>query len=120
MARRLTFLFMALLLVLRGLLGDAMAMPAPQPASTPMSQSEQGEHAAAAAETHCAGSQQAGGCGAEGQAGSACAACGLCHPGACAAPALAPVACGAAAPPPARSTRFASAQRARAIKPPIG
>lgn len=125
MPRRLTFLLMALLLVLRGLLGDAMAMgmapvPAPQSASAPMSQSEHGEHAAAAAQAHCAGSAQAPGCGGEDQGGSACAVCNLCHPGPWAAPALAPIAAEAVTPPPAHGSRFASAQRARVIKPPIG
>lgn len=135
-------MILGLLLVLRGLLGDAMAMGlAPVPpvggmheavaaaamhAGHTMADSHaapdapSGSHAAmadgAAPAQHCG--SDASDCHAEHPAD--CSACGICHSAlsvpACAAGA--PVA-DAGTPHPQRSARFASAPAAPAIKPPI-
>ncbi len=129
MFRRFAFLFLAALLVLRGLLGDAMAMGTQAPASAPhavaIAHAHQGARAGgedhAHAAQHCQDRSGAPGCS-QGRDGSvqACSACGLCH----LAPLVASVAPAGAPPldaaaPAARSARFASAPIARAIRPPI-
>jgi hypothetical protein len=132
--RRIVSLALVCLLVLRGLLGDAMAMelmagmgathhavapsgggharhadPAPQTTHA-------GEHHAAAPDAHCAGHAPAD----DGQAHTHCTACALCHSplGQPESPALAtPEAAAGHATP--RASRFASATPAQVIKPPI-
>ena len=129
MRRALSFA-LVMLLVLRGLLGDAMAMgmgmapvlPAPEMAQLMQAAdgsghgTHDGTHASAAMAQHCCDplsdshpAHQAG-----------CSACGVCHsalgvPAWVAAPAAGP---GHALQPP-RNARFASALAAQAIKPPI-
>lgn len=119
---------MALLLIARGLLGDAMALGMAQAASAPPAvAAAHAEHApdaaakAQALQQHCAGDAATPDC-ASGQAhgGAACAACGLCHAGPLAAPpALDGPTALAASAPAVHSERFASALAARAIRPPI-
>ena len=122
--RRLLSLALVMLLVLRGLLGDAMAMglvpatAAPQTMHTMHAAGDQdhGAHAHQAMEQHCcdaAGDSHAphpGGCG----------ACGICHSALALATWMAPP---ETAPGhthhPAQGARFASALAAQAIKPPI-
>lgn len=129
MRRRFLFFFLALLLVARGLLGDAMALGMGKPASAaPAVAAAHADHAADAAPVpqaqrqHRAGDAATSDC-ASGQAhgSAACAACGLCH---AAGPLAAPLALGGpaaltASAPAAHSERFASAPAARAIRPPI-
>lgn len=130
--RRFFSLFIVLLLVFRGLLGDAMAMgdavlqPA-QAAGHDMAAAGHGGHDAhEPGASHAHGSAQQEAC--DMQAGSACdpahgascAACGICHsavsltelplPGAAAAPGIRPA---------GMSSRFASALLLQAVKPPI-
>lgn len=137
---RLFSLFIVLLLVFRGLLGDAMAMGNVAPPAAPahsagashdMAGAGHAAHAAsaaqgapAAAHAHdaapgeaCA-AQDAGGC--EHAHGAACAACGICHS------ALSPGAFLLRAPdavagirPAGLSPRFVSALALQAVKPPI-
>ncbi len=121
MPRVLSFALIVLL-VLRGLLGDAMAMgvapvqPVPEMAGMAVHGTHDGTHASATMAQHCCDplsdshpAHQAG-----------CSACGVCHsvlgaPSWVAAPAAGP---GHALQPP-RNARFASALAAQAIKPPI-
>ncbi|MBS0293519.1 MAG: hypothetical protein JSS01_13500 [Proteobacteria bacterium] len=121
MRRALSFVLI-MLLVLRGLLGDAMAMgmapvpPAPQPMHMTGHEAH-GSHAQDAMEQHC--------CDATGDAhaahpGGGCSACGICH-------SVLGIAVWAAAPASPsrhslhapRGAQFASAPAAQAIKPPI-
>lgn len=137
--RRLFSLLIVVLLVFRGLLGDAMAMGGmaaqaplhgPQAAAT----AHHAEHLApvagaahaAHAPAHAADGASGEGCAQpDGAActhahGASCAACGICH-SAVSLTALALGAPGAAAGvrPEALSTRFVSALALQAVKPPI-
>ncbi|SDM37874.1 hypothetical protein SAMN05428957_10593 [Oryzisolibacter propanilivorax] len=126
MPRPLLLLTLTLLLLLRGLLGDAMALAqAPAdvqaaPAQLTAMQHASGshdQHAAMPAAAHCTG-DAAGDCAHTGHV--ACASCGLCHIAACTLPAPQATPVLRAAPPPvAASARFASAGVARATRPPI-
>ena len=122
--RRLLSLALVMLLVLRGLLGDAMAMglvpatAAPQTMNTMHAAGDQdhGAHAHQAMEQHC--------CDAAGDSHAAhpggCGTCGICHSAlGVAAWAAAPAATSRHSLQPPRSTPFASAPAAQAIKPPI-
>ncbi|WP_232533326.1 hypothetical protein [Delftia acidovorans] len=142
---------LVLLLVLRGLLGDAMAMGAapvmgvPAPAVASASDSALHHHAPEIAQSpdsherhpahateqpshtshaeHSAASQAggpAGGSCGEHEHGPSCTLCGICHsalftPGQIGSDGAAP----SAALRPQGSTRFASAAKLQAIKPPI-
>lgn len=120
--RRLLSLLLVVLLALRGLLGDAMAMElmagvgnaAHHAPATPHA----GDHhaTAAAPDAHCASEPQAD----DGQAHTHCTACALCHSplGQPESLALATpeAAAGHAAP---RASRFVSAALAQTNKPPI-
>lgn len=141
--RRPLSIVLVLLLVLRGLLGDAMAMGAapvmgvPAPAVASASDSALHHHAPEIAQSpgsherhpahaeHSADcSSQAGGlaggsCG-EHEHGPSCTLCGICHsalftPGQIGSDGAAP----SAALRPQGSVRFASAAKLQAIKPPI-
>ncbi|UHJ66420.1 hypothetical protein [Melaminivora jejuensis] len=104
---------MTLLLMARGLLGDAVAM------GLTLDAGALPPAAAVSPAQHCGGRADTGHC-AEPQGHSACATCGLCHPAPLApSPGLASPAAAPAAPPAERSARFASAHRTRAIRPPI-
>lgn len=141
--RRLLSLFLVTLLVLRGLLGSAMAMgtapaPLPSPAPAAMAQAAHGGHGAhqgatvseaevpmvASASAHClgldTGASASGHHGGETSHGPACSACGICH-STLFHPALpaAPQALPRSVLRPAEPARFASALAAPAIKPPI-
>lgn len=133
---RLFSLFIVLLLVFRGLLGDAMAMgnvaapPGPAHsagASHDMAGAGHAAHAASAAHgTHtqlpgpgeaCA-AQDAGGC--EHAHGAACAACGICHSAlSLGAFVLRVPEAVAGIRPAGLSPRFVSALALQAVKPPI-
>ncbi len=145
--RRLFPLFLILLLVLRGLLGDAMAMedmPAQPsvsfavalngqgaepgmdhlPAQTPPTAHGAAEHLAdhhAHGDTASAGlcmAQDSSAC--EHADGASCAACGICHSAVSPTASLARAAEAAAGIRPAGlSPRFASALPLQAVKPPI-
>lgn len=115
--RRCTSIVLAILLVLRVLLGDAMAMGvAPQPAPHMAADvAHPASHGAHDGHDCCS---PAGGEHAQHQAD--CTACGACH----SAPGIpawmpAPPAAPGGAPLPQRDARFASAPAAQAIKPPI-
>lgn len=124
--RRFAALALILLLALRGLLGDAMAMGlAPMPADTHTAHttaahdSHGSHHAgqqayAAHPPAHCAGGDGPH------DRHAACSACGICH-SAFPAPAFASALPSAAGGTPHRreGARFASAPPAQAIKPPI-
>ncbi|ATH14798.1 hypothetical protein CHL79_21395 [Delftia acidovorans] len=149
--RRPLSIVLVLLLVLRGLLGDAMAMGAapvmgvPAPAVASASDSALHHHAPEIAQSpdsherhpahateqpshtshaeHSAASQAggpAGGSCGEHEHGPSCTLCGICHsalftPGQIGSDGAAP----SAALRPQGSTRFASAAKLQAIKPPI-
>lgn len=125
MRRALSF-FLVTLLLLRGLLGDAMAMgmtpgiapvaQAAAPAHAAMEHGGHGAHADHIAPAHCTPSPDCS----DHADHTGCTACGICHS------AVSPLT--AFAPPPAPSSgtlrpfggaRFASALAAQAIKPPI-
>ena len=118
--RRIASLALVFLLVLRGLLGDAMAMglapmPADAHATAPQAHEGRAMHCAdGAASADTAGHHE------QHDQHPACTACGICHsavsvPGSV--PAL-PLAAGGALHPHG-GARFASAAAAQAIKPPI-
>ncbi|MFT3811900.1 MAG: hypothetical protein QM740_00845 [Acidovorax sp.] len=125
MRRALSF-FLVTLLLLRGLLGDAMAMgmaapvaQAAAPVHTAMehgAHGNHGHHAEHAAPAHCTPEPDGGGHADH----TGCTACGICHsavtPLEAFAPPLAPL---PAALRPFGGARFASALAAQAIKPPI-
>jgi len=113
-----------MLLVLRGLLGDAMAMgmapvqPVAKMAQTMQAVSDEGHgaHASQAMEQHCCDSMGEHHLAHQG----GCSACGICHSvlgvaAWTATPATAP----RHTPRPPRGAQFASAPAAQAIKPPI-
>ncbi len=134
--RRFFSLFIVLLLVFRGLLGDAMAMGEAvlQPAHAHAAAAGHdmvgtghgghGAHEPGAAHAHGSAPQQAcdmqAGSACDPAHGASCAACGICHsavsltdvplPGAAAAPGIRPA---------GMSPRFASALPLQAVKPPI-
>lgn len=139
--RRFLPLFMMLLLTLRGLLGDAMAMGSlpdvvpHQPANvsaTTVQSTHEGHHASLTADAslalhdnahgteHCAATTpSAPGCGGSHHT-TPCAACGICHsvlstPAVLAPPYDLP----AHAQPASGQSRFVSATLLQAIKPPI-
>lgn len=141
--RRFLPLFMMLLLTLRGLLGDAMAMgslpnvPPHQPAATTVTldmPTHAAHHATLAADTggslhntgtdhgstHCAATtDSAPGCGGNHHS-APCAACGICHSVLSTPAVLAPPAdLQAHAQPASGQSRFVSATLVQAIKPPI-
>ena len=117
--RRVLSLCLVLLLALRGLLGDAMAMgvmPVPAvPAQAQQAQEPHGHHAAG----HCADATASAQDGhADHSAG--CSACGICHSAFSAVHGALPrLALGEGARPPHGNAQFASAQAAQATKPPI-
>lgn len=129
--RRLFSLFIVLLLVLRGLLGAAMAMgemaAAPSPSFVAALQ-DQGESHHASPDQHAHGSSPDAGCTvpdcspcehAHGH-GLSCAACGICHSTVSPTASLARTAEAAAGIRPAGlSPRFVSAWPLQAVKPPI-
>ena len=144
--RRLFSLFIVLLLVLRGLLGDAMAMgemvavPSPSFAAAlhdhgadqgpglHTAQTDPAAHGATAADPlqHAHGSPPGEGCAAQDSSacehahGMSCAACGICHSAVSPTASLARAAEAAAGIRPAGlSPRFASALPLQAVKPPI-
>ena len=119
--RRVLSLALVMLLLMRGLPGDAMALgqapvqPTPQMAQMAHAMDADAHHAAAMAQDCCDHSSDnhvahQGGC----------SACGICH-SALAIPAwtVAPGAHAQHSPQPPPGTRFASALAAQAIKPPI-
>lgn len=139
--RRLFSLFIVLLLVLRGLLGDAMAMgemvAVPSPSSA-VALHEQGanqgpsHHHTAQADpaahglTHAHASPSGEGCAAQDSSacehahGASCAACGICHSAVSPTASLArAVEAAAGIRPAGLSPRFASALPLQAVKPPI-
>ena len=113
--RRVLSLCLVLLLALRGLLGDAMAMgvmPVPAvPVQAQQAQEPHGHHAAdATASTQDGHADHSAGC----------SACGICHSAFSAVHGALPrLALGESARPPHGSAQFASAQAAQATKPPI-
>ena len=113
--RRCTSIFLAILLVLRVLLGDAMAMGvAPQPAPhMAADMAHAASHGAHSGQDCCSPGEHA-------QHQADCTACGACHsaPGILAWMPAPPAAPGGALLPQ-RDARFASAPAAQAIKPPI-
>jgi hypothetical protein len=121
--RRVLSLGLVLLLVLRGLLGDAMAMGVMPVPAVPQAQSQQehhGHHAVVdSAATHC-GDTTAAAQGSHADHPAGCSACGICHSAFSAVhgalPHLPP---GDSALHPHGSAQFASAQAAQATKPPI-
>ncbi len=130
-------LFIVLLLVLRGLLGDAMAMgdmvAVPSPAFAAALLDHGADHGADQGESHHASPQQhahaspAGeGCAEQASSacehahGASCAACGICHSAVSPTASLARAAEAAAGIRPAGlSARFVSALPLQAVKPPI-
>lgn len=141
--RRIFPLFIVLLLVLRGLLGDAMAMgemmPSPsfaaalhehgadQGPSHHTTQADSAAHGAMAADPqHAHASPPGAGCAAQGDSacehahGASCAACGICHSAVSPTASLArAVEAAAGIRPAGLSPRFASALPLQAVKPPI-
>jgi hypothetical protein len=132
--RRFFSLFIVLLLIFRGLLGDAMAMgdAVMQPAQAPaadhaMAAAGHGGHDAHESDaSHAHGGGPRPACDTQASSacdpahGASCAACGICH----SAVALSALSlAGAAAAPGIRpagiSPRFASALALQAVKPPI-
>lgn len=141
--RRFLPLFMMLLLTLRGLLGDAMAMGSlpnvlpPQPATTTVAldmPAHAAHHATLAADNgnplhdtgtghgsaHCtATTDSAPGCGGNHHS-APCAACGICHSVLSTPVVLAPPSgLQGHAQPASGQSRFVSATLVQAIKPPI-
>lgn len=120
MRRALSFA-LVLLLILRGLLGDAMAMGMTPEQAAPQeihaaSDESHGTHTGQAVERHC--------CDATGATHAAhpagCSACGICHSAlGVVAWAPAPVSASRHTLRPPRGTQFASVPAAQAIKPPI-
>ncbi len=141
--RRLLSLFIVLLLVLRGLLGDAMAMgemvPSPAFAAAQLAHgADQGAHHTAQAsaahgatdsyadsEQHAHGSSPGQGCAAQDSSacdahGASCAACGICHSAVSPTASLArAVEAAAGIQPAGLCARFVSALPLQAVKPPI-
>lgn len=131
--RRLFSLFIVLLLVLRGLLGDAMAMgemvavPSPSLAAALHEHgADQGESHHASPDQHAHGSSPGEDCTAQDSSacehahGLSCAACGICHSAVSPTASLARTAEAAAGIRPAGlSPRFVSALPLQAVKPPI-
>ncbi|WP_367068146.1 hypothetical protein [Oryzisolibacter sp. LB2S] len=119
--RRLLSLALVMLLVLRGLLGDAMAMGLVPATATPQTMhaagdQDHGVHAHQAMERHC--------CDAAGDTHAAhpsgCGACGICHSAlALSAWMTPPETAPGHTHHPTQGVRFASAPAAQAIKPPI-
>lgn len=119
--RRVLSLALVMLLLMRGLLGDAMALgqtpvqPTPQMAQMAHAMDADAHHAVAMAQDccdHASDSHMAhqGGCG----------ACGVCHSTLAVSPWMAVPGTGAQHSPQAPpGTRFTSALAAQAIKPPI-
>lgn len=133
--RRLSSLLIVLLLVLRGLLGDAMAMgslPAllGQDAGHAMAQAAPAGHKGAAPhaspEQHAHGNPPGERCAAQDSSacehahGASCAACGICHSAVSPTASLSHAGEEAGGVRPAGlSPRFASALPLQAVKPPI-
>ncbi len=138
--RRIFPLFIVLLLVLRGLLGDAMAMGEMVPSASfgaalhehgadqgPSHHTVPAAHGAMAADPPHAHASSAGeGCAAQDSSacehahGVSCAACGICHSAVSPTASLARAFEAAARIRPAGlSPRFASALPLQAVKPPI-
>jgi hypothetical protein len=122
MRRGLSFV-LVMLLVLRGLLGDAMAMgiaPAATPIHTATAMAHSSHHtghAEHAAPAHCTPSPTPD---AGGSDHAGCTACGICHSAASPLEAfMPPLAPAPGTLRPFGGARFASAPAAQAIKPPI-
>lgn len=127
--RRFFSLFIVLLLVFRGLLGDAMAMgdavmqPAPAAGHQMASAGHEG-HGADASHAHGVGPQETcdmqASSGCDPAHGASCAACGICHSAVSLTGLSLRAAVAAAGVRPAdTSPRFASALPLQAVKPPI-